>query len=1543
VPRPPVVKLVGITVGGLVGLVALAVLAAWALLQGPRLGRLIGKSLPENRGKLEIGGVRWHLRALIDLATDAPSPIAVDGLRIIDPDGQVVLDVPHLEARVQLRTILKGSFAIHELRAATVNWRFAATADGKGIGFLAALEPRHPPPPLPPGAKPAPPGPGSFFQLIDAQIGDLNAVFDFPGAWGLELRHTRLTASLIQSTVDPAHPIFGFDVSSVVAQGGGKLSVLDGNVLPLDRVAIQRVATTQDRPDDIFLDLTGADRGRSRLLAKGYFTGIYGATSVTGIDLHAEIADAGDLLGAAVKARQIAGLSLGGRAASVRLELSQTFDKLRVTGAFRGLDVRYADYRALGLGFDLGFDAAQGVVEVKQLGFGAPEGGRLELDARLRTDTLALTLGARAHELRTDSYLPRGLGALGRGALSGRLQVAANLARKSLDIQQVDLRLDRSRRGSLPRSIRVHGAARLSPTLVETSGLVVDVTGANATLKGKLELDSRVSPDGLRPARLARAGSKGRFEGPLVSKQLVQASLTVLAFDLGRLLGELGLPPLAKDARLQATVGGTLDQPTAGGTAVVRGLGAQGRSLPELDARFSLRDGVARLESLSGRAFGGTLSASGALRLYQQTTRRMLRSPEVDLRVAGRGLDLSALAGSAALAGSLSFDARAQGALDALTAELHIPPGGAVRVLGEDYQLGPVEVGLTAERLEVRRLHLTRKAGGALDLHGTVGLAHHELGVEVVLNKIPLQGLPALADSGMAITGLISARLQVTGTLERPLLAGDIALGGVTARGVKLGDGRLTLAPVPRGEAPRKSAAAALAGAVRISGDLFDRFHINGTAAIGPQGPAVHGVMEFQRVALEALVPELGELGDGRGLASGRVAVDIEPGRPLALDLLLQELAFSVARQVEGASGETTVQRLHVRAAHPIHAVVKDGAVVLDEVLLSTDGGDLRAQGRLGIGAGANGRALEGRMSGHLSMEILQPFLRASVERMSGDLAVELAAAGTLDRPLLRGRIDILDAIKLRPKGFESDVSIGSGSFQLDERSVQVAGVALTVDGSTVRLSGQASLGPGFRPENLRADLDGDISARLLSYVTPDAVSDTQGTARVHATIRGTLERPEVRGRLDLGNIDLRVRDLGTEVQIQSGVVEIANDGAILHDVKVHLDDGGVLVIGASGVRPGRIAFSRLVPFEPGKVDLPLHGERLTFHSTDTYAIDDLAFDLDLHGSVDAGFTLGGEVRLVSGRYLQDFKVQSLVLSPRVNEAAVRPFYAGKPLLEGLRLDLGVRTVGDGFVVQDNLAPEIHVDVVLNIGGTLAAPVLAGDVRPTDGRFHFPAMRGDFDLVADANHVTFIATKSLAEGDTPELDIQAVNLLTDASGADHNVRIRIHGPIREAQIDLSTDDGLDRNQTAMLLLTGRTSTDSQRFGTQNPTVGANINTAADVGDQLLRDTVANLMEPYISDDFEKLTGLILRPSVGPNGFDVRVSKNISRYLIFRAETLLGFQNQSHQSLQLDLWLMDYLRLGGGLERITLSSEQGIPETLPLNGSFELRWDFAIRR
>ena len=392
----------------------------------------------------------------------------------------------------------------------------------------------------------------------------------------------------------------------------------------------------------------------------------------------------------------------------------------------------------------------------------------------------------------------------------------------------------------------------------------------------------------------------------------------------------------------------------------------------------------------------------------------------------------------------------------------------------------------------------------------------------------------------------------------------------------------------------------------------------------------------------------------------------------------------------------------------------------------------------------------------------------------------------------------------------------------------------------------------------------GDVSARLLAQAVPDAISDAQGKAHVRAQLRGTLLRPDIRGRLDLEAIDFRLRDLGTEVQVESGIVEISNDGVILHNVKVLFDDQGTLVIGASGVRAGRVQFTNLFPFKPGEFDLPLHGERLDLPQPGRVRGRRPGVRPGSPGQPGPRAS-GWAARCAWSRGVTCNRSRSRTwrISPRVNESTVRPFYDGKPLLEHLKLDLSVRTVGDGFVVQNNIAPEIHADVILHVGGTLAVPQLAGDVRPTDGRFNIPFMRGDFDLVPNVNHVTFIATKSIADGDTPDIAIEAVNQVTDVNGADHTVHMRINGPLREAQIDLSSDDGLDRNQTAFLLLTGRTRRrPRRRSGRRTPTVGANLTTGADIAGQATRDTVANLMEPYIDDTFQRLTGLNLRLTVG---------------------------------------------------------------------------------
>ena len=395
----------------------------------------------------------------------------------------------------------------------------------------------------------------------------------------------------------------------------------------------------------------------------------------------------------------------------------------------------------------------------------------------------------------------------------------------------------------------------------------------------------------------------------------------------------------------------------------------------------------------------------------------------------------------------------------------------------------------------------------------------------------------------------------------------------------------------------------------------------------------------------------------------------------------------------------------------------------------------------------------------------------------------------------------------------------------------------------------------------------------------------------------GQLDDPVVAARINLGEIEMRLRGISRQVAIQSGTLDLTSHELLLRDVKVRLDDEGELLIGAGGVRPGRVhirslrpefVWDRPRPADQG--DPPRLPRRRASRSTTC------RWPCSLAATRPTVSSLSGDVRLVSGRYLQDFNVRNLVLSPRINESVSRPVWEDQPLLENLALDLRVRTEGDGFVVQNNLAPEIHVIIDLGIGGTLALPTISGEIRPTDGRFHIIGLRGDFELSPNVNHVTFVPTKSIAAGDTPELNLEATNIALDSAGNEHTVLMRITGPINMATIDLSTTDGMDRNQTMLLLLSGRTTDDISGSG---QVFGMNQQSGLDMLGQVSRDAVSNLIEPYIDDTLQMLTGgkWNLRPTVGADGFEVKVQARTTREFDLELSYLRGFQSQERYRAQ----------------------------------------------
>ncbi|MGA9653079.1 MAG: translocation/assembly module TamB domain-containing protein, partial [Polyangia bacterium] len=863
-----------------------------------------------------------------------------------------------------------------------------------------------------------------------------------------------------------------------------------------------------------------------------------------------------------------------------------------------------------------------------------------------------------------------------------------------------------------------------------------------------------------------------------------------------------------------------------------------------------------------------------------------------------------------------------------------MPAGVTAHVLGQSWQIGGIDLEVDQEGMALRLLQASNKTGGEIQIEGHMRFVPKAMPIEwhLKIADLPVAAVLAAAQVDVPAAGRLSVDLRLSGSTKIPLVEGTIALDGVTVMGVALGDATLTLSAVDSG--------------VAVNGTLFNRFTVDATAQFGPAGLRAKGSLAFTHLVLEdlarqlrgnreieELVEQLKAL-DARAVLSGHVGVELDPGKPLAVEAVLTELAASIRQEISEAGGQVSTHRMGFHNDGDLRVLLAGDHIVLRQARFLTDAGRFNVEGEM------DGDSLRAAFLGRLELEFLQPLLRKRIEKLAGAVSLEVKVSGTMKEPLLDGTLAIARPVKLVPAGFGPAIAVPSGAVHLQSDVVELKDLAVSVAGATLRLSGRASLGANFVPRSLALQANGEVSASLLESLVPDAVSDVSGSARIDAKVSGTLDQPNVSARIDLGEIQMRLRGISGKVAVESGTIELSSHELLLREVKIRVNDDGRLLIGAAGARPGRMHIVSLRPkLVLGKVDLPLEGERLVYRSP-SLEIDDLSFTLELLGDLHNSLSLGGDVRLVSGRYIQDFNVRNLMLTPRINESESRPFWEGVPLLENLGLNLRVRTLGDGFMVQNNLATEIYLQVDLLVGGTLSSPTLAGDVRPTDGRFHILGLRGDFDITPNVNHITFVPTKSLAAGDTPELNIDATNLYPDASENEHTVQIRITGPINQAAIDLSTTDGLDRNQTLMLLLSGRTTED---IGTGARTIGINAQSGIDMMGQASRDAVSNLVEPYIDDTLQSLTGhkLNLRPTVGADGFEVKVLARASREFTLELSYLRGFQTQVRYRAQANAWLRDYLtaRLIG--EQLNYSPQQGINDSV---GSLKLEMtiDYPIR-
>ncbi|KAA0252852.1 hypothetical protein FBQ97_03390 [Acidobacteria bacterium ACD] len=365
---------------------------------------------------------------------------------------------------------------------------------------------------------------------------------------------------------------------------------------------------------------------------------------------------------------------------------------------------------------------------------------------------------------------------------------------------------------------------------------------------------------------------------------------------------------------------------------------------------------------------------------------------------------------------------------------------------------------LAFEGDRMRLLDATALRGGGC-LKGDAEYAWDEsfrFGVD--LEDLPLDGLSAAADLVPGLAAGLSGRFEGEGTLDHPRLVARLSARRPAYEGRAVG----AEAAVSRLE-------------LDVDGrDVDGSLVVPGVARLlvdsRPVGDAVETRLDLRVESLGAVGAAVGVPSDvalaGSLSASGRVEVDPATGELTALDVELGEGQIGLAgRLLETAGGRIRVRGDEVRIQPVTLRSEGDAGSGLRPETSLTLSGRIGLEGERPLALGVEG-----------VVDAAELTSLVGAEAATGPIAVGLEVGGTLDAPVLTGRL-ALEGVDFLPRDSNDPVEGISGTLRLTPGRVEVSGLTFRYDG-LVSLAGVLALeGLSVKSLRLNAHLE-DVRSR---------------------------------------------------------------------------------------------------------------------------------------------------------------------------------------------------------------------------------------------------------------------------------------------------------------------------------------------------------------------------------------------------------------------------------------------------------------------------------
>jgi len=347
-------------------------------------------------------------------------------------------------------------------------------------------------------------------------------------------------------------------------------------------------------------------------------------------------------------------------------------------------------------------------------------------------------------------------------------------------------------------------------------------------------------------------------------------------------------------------------------------------------------------------------------------------------------------------------------------------------------------------------------------------------------------------------------------------------------------------------------------------------------------------------------------------------------------------------------------------------------------------------------------------------------------------------------------------------------VSNGPTLLSVDHKGVVIERAQLAGKDTDLQIFGTFAFGQN---DPLRLEARGAVNLAVLHDF--DADLSASGKSTVDASIRGSLSRPQITGRLEFTGASFYLSDAPNGIEKASGVIFFTQERATIQKLTAEtgggkLSLGGFLVFGTE-----QVIYQLLATANQVRIRYP-EGISTTINAS-----------LQLTGT-SVNSTLSGTVTVL--RSAVSTNVDLAALLAKSAKPLVTPATQNR-LLRGMLFDIRVQTAPDARL-DTAMSKDLRPEGDLRLRGSPYKPVLLGRLSFTQGEIKFL----DTTYTITRGDITFLNPVKLE----PVLNL---DLTTRVMGTD--VSITFSGPLDKLNVTYRSDPPMQPSEIIALLAVGR--------------------------------------------------------------------------------------------------------------------------------------------